>query len=128
MCPAHFAEDTSKFSLEFDASGSSWAVDSALSRDVVAHLAEDAVLAVYTRRFFNSPWRFVIICSSNISHPWTGKHVRYRQHMRWIETDKPRWYLHSTIKSPYPYDSANAKQTAFSDFYVFVRQTAVEVQ
>jgi hypothetical protein len=77
------------------------------------------VFDAYMRRLFESARRFVIVYSSNMDQDWPRKHVRHRQFTRWVEQNKPDWYLQSTLKNAYPYDPADPDQTSFADFYVF---------
>jgi hypothetical protein len=93
--------------------------DLALSLDVVYHLLEDSVFDAYMRRLFGSARRFVIVYSSNLDQDWSGSHVRHRQFTRWVEENKPEWYLHTTLKNAFPYDQRDPDQTSFADFYVF---------
>jgi len=122
MCQARFADDTSKRFLRLDAIMQNPTGDLSLSLDVVFHLVEDTLFEAYMRRLFDSARRFVIIYSSNTDQDWPGPHVRHRQFTRWIEENEPDWYLHTTLKNPFPYDLADPEQTSFSDFYVFARR------
>lgn len=119
MCRILFFGDTSKRFLQLDAAVPNPIGDLSLSLDVVYHLVEDAVFDTYMRRLFESARRFVIVYSSNIDQDWTGKHVRHRQFTRWVEQNKPDWFLQYTLKNAYPYDPADPEQTSFADFYVF---------
>lgn len=122
MCRILFSGDTSKQFLQLDAGIPYPACDLSLSLDVVYHLVEDAMFDAYMRRLFESARRFVIVYSSNIDQEWTGKHVRHRHFTRWIEQNKPEWFLRFTLKNAYPYDSTDPDQTSFADFYVFGRR------
>jgi hypothetical protein len=119
MCRILFSGDTSKRFLHLDVAMPGPIGDLSLSLDVVYHLVEDAVFDAYMRRLFESARRFVIVYSSNIDQDWTGKHVRHRQFTRWVEQNKPDWFLQYTLKNAYPYDLADPEQTSFADFYVF---------
>lgn len=119
MCRILFFGDTSKRFLQLDAAVPNPIGDLSLSLDVVYHLVEDAVFDTYMRRLFESARRFVIVYSSNIDQDWPGKHVRHRQFTRWVEQNKPDWFLQYTLKNAYPYDPADPEQTSFADFYVF---------
>ncbi len=119
MCRILFSGDTSKRFLQLDAAVPYPIGDLSMSLDVVYHLIEDAVFDAYMRRLFESARRFVIVYSSNIDQDWVGKHVRHRQFTKWVEQNKPDWFLQSTLKNAYPYDPADSEQTSFADFYVF---------
>jgi SAM-dependent methyltransferase len=119
MCRALFSADTSKRFLHLDVAMAGPIGDLSLSLDVVYHLVEDAVFNAYMWRLFESARRFVIVYSSNIDQDWTGQHVRHRQFTKWVEQNKPDWFLQSTLKNAYPYNPADPEQTSFADFYVF---------
>lgn len=119
MCRTLFSGDTSKRFLHLDAAAAGPTGDLSLSLDVVYHLVEDAVFEAYMRRLFESARRFVIVYSSNIDQEWTGQHVRHRQFTKWVEQNKPDWFLQSTLKNAYPFDPAEPDHTSFADFYVF---------
>lgn len=119
MCRTLFSGDASKQFLQLDAAVPGPTGDLSLSLDVVYHLVEDAVFNAYMWRLFESARRFVIVYSSNIDRDWTGQHVRHRQFTKWVEQNKPDWFLQSTLKNPYPYNPADPDQTTFADFYVF---------
>jgi hypothetical protein len=119
MCRTIFSGDTSKRFLQLDAAMPRPIGDLSLSLDVVYHLVEDEVFNAYMGRLFGSARRFVIIYSSNIDEDWTGRHVRHRQFTKWVEQNKPEWFLQSTLKNAYPYNPADPEQTSFADFYVF---------
>ena len=122
ICRTLFAGDTSKRFLQLDAAVPCPKGDLSLSLDVVYHLVEDAVFNAYMLRLFESARRFVIVYSSNVDQDWTGQHVRHRQFTKWVEQNKPDWFLQSTLKNAYPYDPADPEQTSFADFYVFARR------
>jgi hypothetical protein len=119
MCRVLYHGDTSKRFLELGAIAPDFKADLSLSLDVVYHLVEDPAFDAYMRKLFESARLFVIVYSSNSDQDWPAKHVRHRQFTKWVEQNRPDWYLQSTFKNAYPYDPADPRQTSFADFYVF---------
>lgn len=119
MCRLSFANDETKRFLQSDAAVLLPKADLSLSLDVIYHLVEDSVYDKYMRQLFESARRFVIVYSSDMDQSWPQGHVRHRRFTRWVERNKPEWFLFSTRKNTYPYDPAEPERTSFADFYVF---------
>jgi hypothetical protein len=121
MCRSMFASDTTKVFLQSNSVDPATVADLALSLDVIYHLVEDSVFETYMRQLFHSAQRFVAVYSSNMDQDSPAIHVRHRKFTQWVEQNEPSWFLHTTLKNAYPYDTADPEPTSFADFYVFAR-------
>lgn len=120
VCRSIFAGDSSKHFIQSSAFVADTSADLAISLDVVFHLVEDDVFERYMRRLFACATRFVVVYSSNMDEDGPSRHVRHRRFTRWIEQNEPQWCLIDTVKNAYPYDAADADNTSFADFHVFM--------
>lgn len=93
----------------------------ALSLDVVYHLVEDPVFDAYMRQLFDAGTRYVIIYSSNTEKSWPNPHVRHREFVSWVQTNRADFELAEVIPNRYPYSTSDPENTSFADFYIFER-------
>lgn len=94
----------------------SFKADLSLSLDVIYHLLEDDVFAMYTRHLFKSSRKFVIIYAWDVD----GKqnlHVRHRKFSDWIKRNLPEWELTRTIE--------NKSTDPFCDFFIYQKKEAI---
>ncbi|MFT4824036.1 MAG: hypothetical protein ACI9GB_002619 [Halioglobus sp.] len=120
ICSTLFETDTSKrFSVLGERKGE--AAQLTISLDVIYHLIEDSVFSDYMSVLFDSATKFVIIYSSNSNGEEYGRapHVKHREFVPWIESNRPKWRLIQHLENRYPYVSGDNVNGSFSDFYIF---------
>lgn len=115
-----FKDDNTKcFYMYDDYNGQKF--DLSLSLDVIYHLVEDDIFVDYMNKLFISSNNFVIIYSSNGDVLGElSQHIRDRIFTKWIDLNKPNFYLYKKIDNIFKYDS-NIKEinTSISDFYIY---------
>lgn len=94
--------------------------DMALSMDVVLHLVEDHIFEDYLRELFSVGQRLVVIYSSNHEESeGLSPHNRHRVFTEWVGEHMTGWELTDFIAPPWPYDSADPRNTSDAAFHVY---------
>ena len=84
-----------------------------LSLDVIYHLIEDETFVKYMNDILNSSSKYAIFYASNKSSK-QKYHVKHREFVEWIKTNRLDWKLIKKIDNKYP-------KLSFADFYIFER-------
>jgi hypothetical protein len=118
-CVKRFSNDASKTFKLLAAYGGETA-ELTLSLDVIFHLVEETVFAVYMNLLFDSSEKFVVIYSSDSDEnpEGTAAHVRHRKFSEWIKDNKTNWKLLKQIPNRYPFN-AESNSGSFADFYIY---------
>ncbi len=127
LCKERFQADTSKSFFLYDPecfidNRSIFRADLALSLEVIFHIVEDRIFALYMRHLFLAAEKYVIIYSSDsdmndlIQEP----DVRHRCFSKWVEAHMPDWRLVQKIPNRYPL-SDQREPGSYSEFFIYER-------
>jgi SAM-dependent methyltransferase len=119
LCQRRFADDATKSFFLYDGAcfvdrSGLFSADLAISLDVIFHLVEDAVFAVYMTHLFAAAGRYVVVYATNGAIQDEAPHVRHRCFTSWVEDHCPQWRLAQVVRGPRPGPS-------LADFFVFER-------
>lgn len=95
--------------------------DLAISLDVIYHLIEDDIYALYMKHLFKSPKKYVIIYSSDFDYSTEFIHVKHRHFSKWVSSNFPNWIMTNKINNRYPYNKNSPENTSESDFFIFTK-------
>ncbi len=127
-CKSQYSSDmTKRFVLLEDLQTTNPICEMSLSLDVIYHLVEDEVYNDHMHSLFSSALRWVIVYSSNMEAPTEVAHVKHRNFTHWVEEKAQNWVLYQKIDQKYSYVSKMVDRTSFADFYIFRRNTDVEL-
>jgi len=121
LCRNRFAEDLDKSFFLYDSACfidhvGLFQAELALSLDVIYHLIEDAIFAVYMEHLFDAANRYVIVYATNGSIRDDAPHVRHRHFSSWVDNNRPEWRLREVIVGP----SSGSRR---ADFFVYANSS-----
>ena len=119
ICNEKFRNDpTKKFKLA--SKYSSETAQLVISLDVIYHLVEDTVFALYMNNLFNASKKFVIIYSSNFSDlsDRYDPHVKHREFTSWVSLHQKEWKLLEHIPNRFPFEG-DFEEGSTADFFIY---------
>lgn len=120
ICRDRFADEPRYSFLHSTEYSSQTKADLAMSLDVVYHLVEDRVFALYMNQLFDAADRAVVIYASDRDQ-YEAPHVRHRNFTSWIMANRADFVAGGIFPNKYPYDPAAPNDTSFADFHVYFR-------
>jgi SAM-dependent methyltransferase len=122
MCKRRFAVDRTKSFFLYDPDcfvdrTGIFAMDLALSLDVIYHLIEDQVYDTYMKHLFAAARRFVGIYSTNLETIINDAHVRHRQFTTWIDRNLRGWRVLEEVPSRYSFRPDQIGESSSAAFY-----------